>query len=952
MARANARVRDGMVIFRDGGLEHMLPVGGSAWATWLQRPETITFRFEDGPESFTARREQQRGRPYWYAYRRRAGQLRKVYLGRPDDLSLERLEAVSLRLREGTRGRRAIGHDGEIASIRAQESDRHSLPSQVSSFLGRETELAEVRRILSTSRLVTLTGVGGVGKTRLALRLAEAMLVSDVDAVRLVELAALADPALVPQAVAQAVGTREVPGQPLLATVATALGAGRTLLILDNCEHLLESCAAFAEHILRTCPVLRLLATSREPLGVPGEVTWRVPSLGVPDADMNAGLSEVAASTAVRLFVERAQAARPGFALTERNARAVAKVCQRLDGIPLALELAAARMRSLTADEVASRLNDRFRLLTAGSRTAPDRHQTLRSAVDWSYELLTSAERRCFERLSVFAGGFTLEAAEAVCAGDEFASTAVLDLVSRLVDRSFLVAEPSDGTGETRYRLLETMRAYGAERVTERGDAEQIRARHAVWLTERAEQAERAFHGPQQGRWLRWCEREYDNARAVLTWAVQRKDVDVAVRLASAFSWPLLVHQRWTEGLEWAQRALALTPASPTRERGWLLIGAVQFAIFRGDVTSNRPSGATDDLIRGWMKELQTISESLADDVLLLGCRGLMGLFAEFEGQPAHVPFQTPEEALADARSVGYTWGIRRALESKARDAQRHGDIDTAIACLQEATDSARADGDGWSLAMALNELGDIERARGAHASAGPLYRESAAVFADLGLGDQPSLVHNLGYVELAAGNQADAAACFTRALIQFRRLGARRGMAECVIGLGCVAAAGGRPADAARLFGAGEVALKALRTHLWPSNLPDYDHWVARARASRTEEQFARDLAQGRALSLDEAAERALAGTPNGGSILPPADRESPLTPREREVAQLAARGLSNREIAAALSIAERTAANHVQHVLEKLAIRSRTLLAARAAELGLVPTELRHDRQVATPD
>ncbi|MBA2277567.1 MAG: AAA family ATPase [Chloroflexia bacterium] len=951
MTRASAHVRDGMVIFRDGGLDNMLPVGGNAWVSWLKRPETTTFRFEGGAESFTARRERQRGRQYWNAYRRLAGQLRKAYLGRPDDMSLERLEAAGLRLVEGVGSGLAIGQDGALVTGRALKANRHNLPGQLSSFLGRETEVAEVRQILSTSRLVTLTGVGGVGKTRLALRLAEAMLASDVDAVRLVELAALADPAHVPQTVAQAVGTREAPGQPLLATIATALGTGRPLLILDNCEHLLDGCAPFAENLLRVCPDLRLLATSREPLGVTGEVTWRVPSLGLPDADKDAGLCEVATSTAVRLFVERAQAARPGFTLTERNARAVAEVCRTLDGIPLALELAAARMRFLTADEVAARLNDRFRLLATGSRTVPHRHQTLRSAVDWSYDLLTSAERRCFERVSVFAGGFTLDAAEAVCTGDDLASTAIFDLVSRLVDRSFLLAEPSDDTGETRYRLLETLRAYAAERLTERGESERVRARHAEWLTEHAVRAERAFHGPEQGRWLRWCDREYDNARAALAWAVGSGEVNLAVRLASALSWPFLVHQRWSEGLEWAQRALALTPAAPTRERGWLLLRAVELAIFRGDLTSNRPSG-THALIHAWVAESRAIGESIADDRLLLGCRGLLSAFAEFEGQPEHAPVQSSAEGLADARNVGDTWGVRRALEAVARDALRQGDLDAAIAWLQEAMDSARDDGDGWSLAIALNELGNIERARGAHASAGPLYQGSAAIFADLGLGDQPSLVHNLGYVALATGDQSDAAACFIGALTQFRRLGARRGMAECVIGLGAVAAADGRPADAARLFGAGESALEALGTQLWPSNRADYERWLARARSSCTEAHFDQALAEGRALSLDEAADRTLAGALGRRSSLPLTDRESPLTTREREVAQLAARGVSNRQIAAALSISEKTAANHVQHVLEKLDIRSRTMLAARAAELGLVPTELRHDRQVATPN
>ena len=966
MARVEACVRDGVLTYRDGDTDHVLPVGGGAWEGWLEQPSTKVFRFDHGAAGFTARREPQRGRWYWYAYRRRGGRLRKAYLGRASDLTLDRLAAVGARLDEAVEGSVVAGDIESAAAGPPAGRERHNLPSEVSSFLGRQAEIAELRRALPGTRLLTLTGAGGVGKTRLALRLASDVLEDAADAVWLVELAALADPALVPQAVAQAVGTREQPGRPLLETLATALGVAPTLLVLDNCEHLVDACAHVAGHLLRASPTLHILATSREPLGVPGEVAWPVPPLGLPADDEHAGLKDRARSEAVQLFVVRAQAARPGFTLTEQNVLAVSEVCRRLDGIPLAIELAAARLRVLSPAELAARLDDRFRLLTGGSRTASPRQQTLRATVEWSYDLLTEVERRLFERLSVFAGGFTLDAVEAVCGdSNEERGTSnearadaqlvahrsslvprndVLDLLTRLVDRSLVLAE-QHGTEATRYRLLETLRAYGVNRLAERGDAEWARERHARWMTELAQRAERAFHGPSQGHWLRWAEREHDNATAALTWAVECGDVELAVSLAAALSWPWVLHQRWSEGLEWAERVLAMPQAVPTRERGMLLTGAIQFALFRGDLASNRPSG---DLaaVRGRIEECLTIGEALNDDELILGAYGMSQLVREFGVDLEGAPEVTVEELNALARRIGHTWGECRGLEAMARRALRAGDLDTAGAHLTEAIRLARGAGDTWSLAMALHEIGDVERVRGAHPHAGVLYEESLTLFSELGLGARPSLVHNLGYVALAAGDRVGAATNFAQALNQFRRLGEARGMAECLIGFGALAAAKGRTADAARLFGAGEAALDALGIDLWPSNLPDYTRWLSRVRLGRAVASFDRTRAEGRALSLEQAVALALAGNderrvrlPDSSFIIPRSSFSMRLTPREQEIAQLAAQGLTNRQIAATLVIAEKTAANHVQRVLEKLDLRSRTQLAARAAEFGLTP-------------
>ncbi|HEY3059594.1 MAG TPA: helix-turn-helix domain-containing protein, partial [Chloroflexota bacterium] len=745
-----------------------------------------------------------------------------------------------------------------------------NLPAELSSFVGRANELSELRRLLPTTRLLTLTGTGGVGKTRLALQVAAGLLEEATDAVWLVDLAPLADATLVPQAVAQATGIREESGRPLPATLTSALGLGRVLLIMDNCEHMVEACAQLAAHLLQTCPSLRILATSREALGVLGEVAWPVPSLQVPSDEPGVSAADSSGVEAVRLFVERATAARPGFAVTEYNAPAVAEVCRRLDGIPLAIELAAARVRVLTPEEIAARLDDRFRLLTHGHRTVSPRHQALRATIDWSYDLLTDSERRLFQQLAVFAGGFTLSAAETVCRGAGLAAVEILAHVSRLVDRSLVISDPGDGTEPTRYRLLETLRAYGLERLAERGELDQVRARHAAWITERAEHAERAFRGPEQGRWLRWAEAEHDNARAALAWALEHEDAEVAVRLAAALSWSWFVHQRWSEGLDWAQRALGVPVAGLTRERGVLLVQAIQLAVFRGDLASGRPSG---DLraVGHWIEECLALGEMLDDDELVQSAYGFAVMAREFGMQPEGMPDVPLEEVIALSRRGGYTWGECRGLEALARRALRAGDLDTAIARLNEAVQLARQTGDLFSLAMDLVALGDVERARGAHKRAGTRYEESLAHLAALGLGAQPTLVHNLGYVALASGDSALAGANFAEALGHFRRLGVERGMAECLIGFGAVAAGEGRAADAARLFGAGETALEALGTQIWPANRPDYERSVAQARRRLGARAFDRVKSEGALLGIEEATALALArSTPVGSGPRP----------------------------------------------------------------------------------
>ncbi|MBV9354234.1 MAG: AAA family ATPase [Chloroflexi bacterium] len=353
-----------------------------------------------------------------------------------------------------------------------------NLPLQLTTFVGRERELAELERLLATTRLLTLTGAGGVGKTRLVLCLADEMLEHHPDGVWLVELASLADPALVPYSAAATLGVPQAPGQQLIGSVVEQLQPRHILVVLDNCEHVVQVCAELADRLLRACPRLRLLATSRQPLGVAGEVAWRVPPLTVPDPSVAGGTDEIAASDAVRLFCDRARLVAPRWRLVDHNAAAVADVCRSLDGVPLAIELAAARLSVLSVEQIAGRLTDRFGLLVGSSRTAPPRQQTLRAVVAWSHDLLTEQERVQFRRLAVFAGGWTLDAAEAICAGDGLEREELLPLMARLIEQSLVLAE-DDPAGERCYRLLETLRAYARERLAEAGELAPVQARTA-----------------------------------------------------------------------------------------------------------------------------------------------------------------------------------------------------------------------------------------------------------------------------------------------------------------------------------------------------------------------------------------------------------------------------------------------------------------------------------------
>jgi predicted ATPase len=467
----------------------------------------------------------------------------------------------------GSRSLEALENVGmDSSSAHGPGPPAADLPVELSSFIGREQEIAEVKRRLGDTRLLTLTGPGGCGKTRLAMAVAFEMVGGFENGVWWAGLALLSDPTLVVQEVSQVLGVREAPGRSPTEALAQHLEHKKTLLVLDNCEHLIDACAELVDTLLRSCPKLHILATSREALGVGGEIAWLVPPLALPDPGDRAPVEELGRYEGIRLFRERARSVAPTFELGEGNAPAVARLCRQLEGVPLAIELAAARTRVLSVEQILKRLEDSLKLRAGSDRTAPERQRTLRGTLDWSYDLLSEAERLLFARLSVFAGGWTLEAAEAVGAGDDIEEEDVLDLLSKLVDKSFVVVEGTSGENGLGYRMLEPVRQYGYERLEGSGEAEAVRRRHAEYYLALVEEAEPELR--EQGAWLESLEAEHANRRAALGWALDPVEdaqepagaerAELGLRLAAA----LAQGRFWnaygpSEGRRWLERGLA-----------------------------------------------------------------------------------------------------------------------------------------------------------------------------------------------------------------------------------------------------------------------------------------------------------------------------------------------------------------------------------------------------------
>lgn len=585
-----------------------------------------------------------------------------------------------------------------------------NLPAQLTRFIGREREMADVQRLLSTTRLVTLTGTGGCGKTRLAIEAAAGLLEHYPDGVWLVELAALTDPALVTQTLAASLGIREQRGREMISTLEDALGTKQLLLVLDNCEHLVTACATVADQLLCRCPRVQILATSREALSIAGETVYHVPTLSLPPAAAVADRESLERSDAVRLFVDRAIAAQPHFMLTSHSAPSVAEICRRLDGIPLAIELAAAMVRGLSAQELATRLDQRFQLLTIGSRTALPRHQTLRALVDWSYDRLTVPERLLFDRLAVFAGGFTLQGVEAVCSNEpgmvvsqrcqtlqapssscSLPSEEVLGLLLRLVEQSLVVVVEEGPKGETRYRLLETLRQYAHERLQESGEGETIRARHAAHFLTVADGAKPHYGGLEHPVWSQRLEAEHDNLRAALTW-LSEHDPAAGLLLATAVMSYWYIRGHATEGQERLERLLAIVQV-PAAQRASILFALAQLAELQLD-----PMG------RSCAEESLSLYREIGNWGGAAGALTMLGVFA-IKGGDLRRARALFEESLSLAQQAGHTGEIARALRNLGLLTITEGDYERAQQLFEE---SLTVLPEVRSPVAALNSLGRL----------------------------------------------------------------------------------------------------------------------------------------------------------------------------------------------------------------------------------------------------
>ena len=575
----------------------------------------------------------------------------------------------------------------------------NNLSRQLTSFVGREGEMAQVKKLLAATCLLTLTGAGGSGKSRLSVQVAADLLEDFPDGIWLAELAPLSDPALVPQAVATAASIREEPGKPVTATLTATWKDKRLLLILDNCEHLIDACAELVNTLLRACPHVTVLATSREPLNIAGETTWRVPTLSLPSTKPPLPAFETLNQyEAVRLFVDRAVSVLPAFAVTSQNAPAVAQICSRLDGIPLAIELAAARVKVLPPEQIAARLDDQFRLLTGGSRTALPRQQTLRATIDWSYDPLTDAEKTLLRRLSVFAGGWTLAAAEAVCADEALEAWEVLDVLSHLVDRSLVVVDE----GRERYHLLETIRQYAQEKLAEAGETDALRCAHALYFTGFAEEAEPHLIGPEQVEWLALLDADYGNVRVALAWAVETPEgVEPGLRLAAALLKYIHIRSYEREGYDWLLKLLPRSQTMPAFLRARAFYSASSLAGAAGQ----RDKGA------GFAQESLVLAREAGEVGLL--ATALDSASGWIAADDVSAKRAMLEEGLALRRGSGDTLGAAWSLFNLACLERDHGSLPAAAQFYQESLSLGRQVGDRHNVSLNLITLARVSHLMG-----------------------------------------------------------------------------------------------------------------------------------------------------------------------------------------------------------------------------------------------
>ena len=723
--------------------------------------------------------------------------------------------------------------------LKSLDARPNNLPVQLTSFIGREREIKQVEKLIGRARLVTLTGPGGAGKTRLALQVGADRLDGFRDGVWFVELAPLTDGALIPKAIASALKVREDTHQSLVDTLVEALSSQSLLLILDNCEHLVDATAHTADELLHRCPNLKILATSREALNIPGEVTFIIPSLSLPGEWSSSQLETLNQYEAVRLFIDRAVAWQPAFTVTNQNAPTLAQICAHLDGIPLAIELAAARVRSLSLEQIGSHLNDRFRLLRSSSRTISPRQQTLEAAIDWSYDLLSEKERILFRRLAVFSGGWTLDFAEKICKDALLAAEEILELQSRLVEKSLVVF---DGE-KPRYHFLESLRQYALARLVVSGEAERL---YEVFFSSYYQLVlgfEPKIRAVEQVEILNCLELEQDNLRAALNWAFESNCIEEAADLVAAMSWFWFLRNYPGEGTQWAVKAVAASPGITRRAQarahyalGFLSWSTNQYSLAKSALTESfQHFQACRDKV-GSADALHMLGHVVLDQGNHVGARSYFNrsatLYRELNDRVGLLPL------VGDLGLIAY---LNREFDQALQLFQEHLKLSTSL-------------NNQDNISSALNRLGDLARCKGEQDQAEKYYRESLAIVEDVGVVSMvSSLKHNLAHVAKNRGNFALALQLFHESMAQFQANEDKKGMVECLEGIAEVAVGMDRPEDAACLFGAAESLRNVEQVQWWPANQIAYEKSVTELKQKIDQDILHKEWSRGSVLTLEQ---------------------------------------------------------------------------------------------------
>jgi predicted ATPase/DNA-binding CsgD family transcriptional regulator len=815
----------------------------------------------------------------------------------------------------------------------------NNLPSYLSAFIGREVEVAEVRSLVQSSRLVTLTGAGGSGKTRLALQVAAELLDGSGEGVWFVDLAAIAENGQVPGAVFAALGIREQAGRPLIELLLEVLGDRRALIVLDNCEHVVDACAKLAELVNRGCPKVHLVITSLEPLGIDGERVYRVRPLSLPSEEATS-VQDLQGSDAVELFVERARSHDDTFVLEDSIATLVASICRRLDGIPFAIELAAARLSAMSLVHLNERLDQRFRLLTGGSRNALARQRTLQAMVDWSFDLLNDHEKEVLCRLSVFVGGFELDAAEAVCATRAVEVFEIADLLASLVNKSLVVAERSSGS--LRYRLLETIRQYAGERLAQRAGPvrHETRAAHRDHYLALVEAADTHLRGRDEATWLDRLEVELDNVRAALAFSIADLDsAEPGLRLAAGLRWFCYMRGHAGEVLE-ALNILLERRGDPTPGRARAITASCHLLNHFG----NNPA------LPSLAGEAIRIGRGLLDDAVTADALSMLCWFRFEHDGDLPAALADIDEAVGLARRAGDRRLIAEILGRRAVFESDAGDLGAALADLDETLALSRATGDNYRLAITLASLGIRELGAGDRRAA-RAHLEEANTLADK-RGYQhlsAGLRLNLGFVDLLDSDPRLARSVFLDVLDTARLSGVRAYVHGAILGLAMAAAADSDPTVAATLYGvADEQYEQAGRVfEAIEAGLRDRDHAQLRATLGDAAFEIAyrhgRTLSQVEAVALATAAAELDPGAANGVPV-PAAGQATPgsasvLSEREREIVALLAGGATDAQIADRLYLSVNSVRSHLERIRDKTGARRRAELVRYAVQSGIDP-------------